>query len=373
MCVYICIHIYMCVCMYVYIYMCVCIYTHIYVCVCVCIYVYIYIYVCVCVYIHVYIYVCVYIYNVYVYIYICVCIHIYMCMYTYIYIYIYMHVYIYIYIYMHVYIYIYMHVYIYIYICMYTYIYIYIYICMYTYIYIYACIHIYIYICMYTYIYIYIYILLCRVENRRNIFFMYITRYVSFARIIPRRRIKLGKRGAKRTFSNHAWFARWLTRLKEEERKKKDDDKKWNCKSTPFHYLPPQLALNSWSELWVTFSTTCSALRVREGPFWFLTGKVTIVVAVLTSKRPHSSQSSVSLPRNVSKKKDSRKLTPCGKLLREKGKKKKERTKEKKNERKKKRLLTSPKPSVCFVFLLPLCVYRANLFELRFVSDFIYT
>ena len=71
------------------------------------------------------------------------------------------------------------------------------------------------------------------------------------------------------------------------------------------------------------------------------------------------------------KKKDSRKLTPCGKLLREKGKKeKKERTKEKNNERKKKRLLTSPKPSVSSVFLLPQCVYHANLFELRFVSDF---
>ena len=72
---------------------------------------------------------------------------------------------------------------------------------------------------------------------------MYITRCVSFARIIPRRRIKLGKRGAKRTFSNHAWFARWLTRLKEEEKKKKDYDKKWNCKSTPFHYLPVSASL----------------------------------------------------------------------------------------------------------------------------------
>ena len=38
-------------------------------------------------------------------------------------------------------------------------------------------------------------------------------------------------------------------------------------------FYPSQLALNSWSELWVTLSTTCSALRVKEGPFWFLTGK----------------------------------------------------------------------------------------------------
>ena len=77
----------------------------------------------------------------------------------------------------------------------------------------------------------------------------------------------------------------------------------------------------------------------------------------------------------MTKKKDSRKLTPCGKLLREKGKKEKrenEREKERKK-KKKERLLTSPKPSVSVVFLLPLCVYHANLFELRFVSDFLHT
>ena len=33
----------------------------------------------------------------------------------------------------------------------------------------------------------------------------------------------------------------------------------------PFSTIyPSQLALNSWSELWVTLSTMCSALRVRE-------------------------------------------------------------------------------------------------------------
>ena len=46
--------------------------------------------------------------------------------------------------------------------------------------------------------------------------------------------------------------------------------------------------------------------------------------------------------------------------------------KTKKKKRKKIRLLTSPKLSVSFIFLLPLCVYLANLFELWFVSDFRY-
>ena len=124
---------------------------------------------------------------------------------------------------------------------------------------------------------------------------MYITKCVLFAIIIPGRRIKLGRRGAKRTFSNHAWFARWLTGLKEEEKRKKDDDKKWNCKSTPFHYLPISASLELLEWTWVTLSTTCSALRVRERLFWFLTGKVTIVVAVLTSRRPHPSKDSVSI------------------------------------------------------------------------------
>ena len=105
-------------------------------------------------------------------------------------------------------------------------------------------------------------------------------------------------------------------------------------------------------------------------PSGFLTGKVTIVVAVLTSRRPHPSKSSVSKHPKCDKEKDSRNLTPRGKLLQEKRKKKRER---KRKRTKEKRLLTSPKPSVSFVFLLPLCVYLADLFELKFISDFIYT
>ena len=94
-------------------------------------------------------------------------------------------------------------------------------------------------------------VLLRGIENRRDIFFMYITRCVSFARIIRRRRIKLEKEGP-----NERFLITHDSRLMEEE-KKKDDDKKWNCT-----FYPSQLALNSWSELWVTLSTTCSALRV---------------------------------------------------------------------------------------------------------------
>ena len=79
---------------------------------------------------------------------------------------------------------------------------------------------------------------------------------------------------------------------REKKRRRQEMELQVNPLSTIY---PSQLALNSWSELWVTLSTTCSALRVKEGPFWFLTGKVTIVVAVLTWRRPHSSQGSVSL------------------------------------------------------------------------------
>ena len=60
-------------------------------------------------------------------------------------------------------------------------------------------------------IYIYIYILLRGVENR-DIFFMYITRCVSFARIIPRRRIKLEKEAP-----NEPFLITRDSRLKEEE------------------------------------------------------------------------------------------------------------------------------------------------------------
>ena len=70
------------------------------------------------------------------------------------------------------------------------------------------------------------------VENRRNIFFMYITRCVPFARIIPRRRIRLGGR-----------MVCSVAHEAKGGREKKDDDKKWNCKSTPFHYLPISASL----------------------------------------------------------------------------------------------------------------------------------
>ena len=49
---------------------------------------------------------------------------------------------------------------------------------------------------------------------------------------------------------------------------------------------PSQLALNSWSELWVTLPATCPALKTSEETLLFGgTRKVTTVVAVLTSRR----------------------------------------------------------------------------------------
>ena len=171
--------------------------------------------------------------------------------------------------------------------------------------------------------------LLRGVENRRNIFFMYITRCVSFARIIPRRGIKLGKRDAKRTFSNHAWFARWLMRLKEKEKRKKTTTRNGIASRPLSTIYPSRLAFNSCSELWVTLSTTCSAQWVKEGPFWFLTCKVNIVVEFWLRGVHIHPTALFHNTRNMTKKKDSRKLTPCGKLLREKRKKKKENEREK--------------------------------------------
>ena len=54
------------------------------------------------------------------------------------------------------------------------------------------------------------------VENKRDIFFMYITRCVSFTRIIPRRRIKLEKEAP-----NEPFLITHDSRLKEEEKKKR--------------------------------------------------------------------------------------------------------------------------------------------------------
>ena len=106
--------------------------------------------------------------------------------------------------------------------------------------------------------------LLRGVENRRNIFFYVHYKCVLFALTIPRQRIKLGRGGAKRTLSNHAWFARCFTRLKEEEKRKKTTTRNGIASQPLSTIYPSQLALNSWSELWVRLSTTCSALRVRE-------------------------------------------------------------------------------------------------------------
>ena len=202
---------------------------------------------------------------------------------------------------------------------------------------------------------------------------MYITRSVSFACIIPRRRIKLGKRGAKRTFSNHAWFARWLTRLKEEEKKKRDDDNKWNCKSIPFHYLPISacLELLEW-----TLGDLINHVFGSKSQ-----GRTLLVFDWQSdySSRGFDFEASTLIQEfcfntpEMWLRKWQQKPNSLWQASSRKRKEKKKENEREKEQKKKKRLLTSPKPSVNFVFPLPLCVHRANLFELRFVSDFIYT
>ena len=132
---------------------------------------------------------------------------------------------------------------------------------------------------------------------------------------------------------------------------------------------PSRLALNSWSEIWVTLSTTCPALRVREE---------TLLVFDWQSDNSSSGpdfEASTSIQElcfntpEMWLRKRQQKPNSSWHLSSSFFKKKKKN--ERKKERKKKRYLTSPKPSVSFVFLLPLCVYLANLFELIFVSDFI--
>ena len=98
---------------------------------------------------------------------------------------------------------------------------------------------------------------------------MYITRCVSFAHINPRQREKLEKEAPNEPFLITDDL---LTRLKEEDQKK-DDDKKWNCRSTPFHFLPisASLGLLEW--------TLGDLINHVFGPksqgrtFGFLTGK----------------------------------------------------------------------------------------------------
>ena len=78
-----------------------------------------------------------------------------------------------------------------------------------------------------------------------------------------------------------------------EQRKKKKKKKRkkktvWNglASQPPSPICLSQLALNSWSELWVTLPATCPALGTGERPFFcWRTRKVTILVAVLTSRR----------------------------------------------------------------------------------------
>ena len=137
-------------------------------------------------------------------------------------------------------------------------------------------------------IYIYIYILLRGVENREK-YILYVHYKVCFiGPYYSETKNKIGKE--RRTFSNHAWFARWLTRLKEEE-KNKDDDM-----STPFHYLPIPacLELLEWT-LGDLINHVFGSKSQGRTLLAFWLSKVTIVIAVLTSRCPHLSKSSVSI------------------------------------------------------------------------------
>ena len=62
------------------------------------------------------------------------------------------------------------------------------------------------------------------------------------------------------------------------EKKKKKTVRNGLVDQHPSPICPSQLALNSWSELWVTLPATCPALGTGERPFFFFlsTRKVTI-------------------------------------------------------------------------------------------------
>ena len=73
-------------------------------------------------------------------------------------------------------------------------------------------------------------------------------------------RIKLEKEAP-----NEPFLITHDSRLKEEKKKKRTTTRNGIAGQPLSTFYPSQLALNSWNELRVTLSTTCSALRVKEG------------------------------------------------------------------------------------------------------------
>ena len=70
------------------------------------------------------------------------------------------------------------------------------------------------------------------------------------------------------------------------EKKKKEDGKKWNCKSTPLHYLPTPASLELLEWTLGDLTSHLSSPRTSGETFpVFGTWKVTIVVVVLTLRR----------------------------------------------------------------------------------------
>ena len=79
------------------------------------------------------------------------------------------------------------------------------------------------------------------VENRR-IFFMYITN-VFYLSLLFRDKNKVGKERRQAYPFSSCMICSVIHGAKGGREKKNDDDKKWNCKSTPFHYLPSSASL----------------------------------------------------------------------------------------------------------------------------------
>ena len=151
-----------------------------------------------------------------------------------------------------------------------THIYIYIYIhkCTHTYTYIHTHIHTNTLIHTQTHVYIYINIFLRGVENRRHIFF-YVYYKVCFIRpYYSETKNKIGKGGAKWTFSNHTWFEA------QGGREKKKMTTRNGIASQPLStFYPSQLALNSWNELWWTYQPRVRLEESKKDPFGFWLAK----------------------------------------------------------------------------------------------------
>ena len=109
-----------------------------------------------------------------------------------------------------------------------------------------------------------LYILLRGVENRlirRNIFFMYITN-VFYLFFYSETKNKVEKERRQAYPFSSSMICSVVHEAKRGREKKKKKTARNGIASQPLSTIyPSQLALNSWSELWVTLPVTCPALR----------------------------------------------------------------------------------------------------------------